>query len=250
MPDTSRWSVAYNGLDDIIQNDSPGSLGELLVRADDAKFVAWNLIAVAPWTSVEDAPGTKKKPMTSPPVRVIAREGVKASNKLTDIMAACHYNREEILELKNAVIKKESFINERDRFGMAIRRWDERKTNWRLQVLSTMLIEAMERLQEWPNTVPTGRVDEQLVKQREEFVQEWQAFMDHLSELDVLEAPSLKPLVDGRVLSEALGVKSGRWTGPALNVCVAWQLRNPKETDPSGAIDEVKTRKEELGITG
>lgn len=250
VPDTSRWSVAYNGLDDIIQNDSPGSLGELLVRADDAKFTAWNLIAVSPWTSVEDAPGTKKKPMTSPPVRVIAREGFKASNKLTDIMAACHYNREEILQLKNAVINKEPYINERDKFGMAIRRWDERKTNWRLQVVSTMLIEAMGRLQEWPSTVPQGRVDEKAVKQREDFVQEWQAFMDHLSELDVMEAPSLKPLVDGRVLSEALGVKSGRWTGPALNVCVAWQLRNPKETDPQGAIDEVKSRKEELGITG
>lgn len=220
------------------------------MRADDARFTAWNLIAMCPWTSVDDPPGTKRKPTTSPPARVIAREGFKASNKLTDIMAACHYNREEILELKNAVRDKKDYISERDRFGMAIRRWDERKTSWRLQVLNTMLVEAMERLEAWPSASPEGRVNDDQVKERDDFVHEWEAFMDHLSELDVLEAPSLKPLVDGRVLSEALGVKSGRWTGPALNVCIAWQLRNPKETDPAGAIEEVKSRKEELGITG
>jgi hypothetical protein len=45
-----------------------------------------------------------------------------------------------------------------------------------------------------------------------------------------------------------LGVKPGKWTGAALDVALAWQLRNPGVEDPAGAIEEVRRRKEELGI--
>lgn len=67
-------------------------------------------------------------------------------------------------------------------------------------------------------------------------------------ELDVLEAPSLKRLLDGRALAAALGVKPGKWVKAALDVCMAWQLRHPKETDPAGAIDEVQSRRRDLDI--
>jgi hypothetical protein len=66
--------------------------------------------------------------------------------------------------------------------------------------------------------------------------------------LDVYEAPSLKRLLDGNALAKALGTKPGKWTGKALEVCVAWQLRNPGETDPSGAVEEVRQQSKELGI--
>lgn len=74
------------------------------------------------------------------------------------------------------------------------------------------------------------------------------AFLDHLAKLDVYDAPSLKRLLDGRQLAQALGTKPGKWTGQALDICVAWQLRHPGETDPAGAIEEVRKRREELGI--
>jgi len=58
----------------------------------------------------------------------------------------------------------------------------------------------------------------------------------------------MKRLLDGRALAQALGVKPGKWTGKALDLCMAWQLRNPDETDPSKAIEEVRMRRDELGI--
>lgn len=81
-----------------------------------------------------------------------------------------------------------------------------------------------------------------------DFMSGWQAFMDHLQELDVCDAPTMKRLLDGHALAKALQVKPGRWTGKALDVCMEWQLRNPKEKDPAGAIEEVRKRRTELGI--
>lgn len=189
----------------------------------------------------QDPPGTKKKANALPPVGVIAREGLKAPNKLTDIISASHRHLDEILDLKRAVLEKESYITERDRFGMAIRRWDAQGGSFRLQILGAMLVEAMERLQAWPAA-------EEEDQQRDAFVSEWQLFLDHLAELDVMDAPTLKRLLDGHDLAKALGVKPGRWTGQALDVCVAWQLRNPDETDPAGAIEEVQKKRKELQI--
>ena len=84
--------------------------------------------------------------------------------------------------------------------------------------------------------------------ERASFLGGWQNFLDHLVELDVYHAPALKRLLDGRSLAQALGVRPGKWTGGALDVCMAWQLRNPHETDPQKAIEEVQRRREELGI--
>ncbi|KAJ3492627.1 hypothetical protein NLG97_g5264 [Lecanicillium saksenae] len=62
-----------------------------------------------------------------------------------------------------------------------------------------------------------------------------------------MDAPQLKRILDGRELAKALGVKPGKWTGQALDVCVAWQLRNPDKTDPTPAIEEVQKQRKELG---
>ena len=81
------------------------------------------------------------------------------------------------------------------------------------------------------------------------FLAGWNSFLDHLTKLDVYEVTKLEKLLDGGKLAKALGgIKPGKWTGPALDVCIAWQLRNPGETDPTGAIEEVQRRREELGL--
>lgn len=247
-PDISRWPVAYNGLDDILQTQTPGSIAATLIHTDEYRWIAWNLAAISPWMRVQDPPGTKKKSNALPPVGVIAREGYKAANKLTDIMAASHRHLDEILSLKKAVLDKADYISERDRFGMAIRRWDAQGGSWRLQVLAALLTEALERLSVWPNEAAEGSSSGESSMKRDAFVAEWQQFLDHLVELDVMDAPQLKRLLDGRELAKALGVKPGKWTGAALDVCVAWQLRNPDETDPAPAIEEVQKRRKDLGI--
>ncbi|KAF1733950.1 CCA tRNA nucleotidyltransferase, mitochondrial [Beauveria bassiana] len=247
-PDITRWPVAYNGLDDILQTQTPGSIAATLMHTDEYRWIAWNLAAVSPWMRVQDPPGTKKKANALPPVGVVAREGYKAANKLTDIMAASHRHLDEILALKQAVLDGAAHIRERDRFGMAIRRWDAHGGSWRLQVLAALLAEALERLAVWPSAAVEGSSSGEHSTKRDAFIAEWQKFLDHLVDIDVMDAPQLKRLLDGRELAKALGVKPGKWTGQALDVCVAWQLRNPTETDPAPAIEEVQKRRKDLGI--
>ena len=71
-------------------------------------------------------------------------------------------------------------------------------------------------------------------------------FLEQLKRLDLLEACSLKPLLDGKSLSKALGIAPGPWMKSALDVVMAWQLRHPDRTDALEAIEEVKNKKGEL----
>lgn len=135
----------------------------------------------------------------------------------------------------------ESKKMERDRLGMTIREWDCRpsvNSNWRLQVLYAVLVDVAER---------TSGSSKETV---EDVLKEWQAFLDHLVEMDLMDAPGIKRIIDGKQLAKALGVRPGVWMGKALDVVMAWQLRNPTVSDPEGAVEDVRKRKEELGIQG
>ncbi|PTD06412.1 hypothetical protein HYE67_002599 [Fusarium culmorum] len=241
IPEISRWSVAYTCLDELLKDQSPTSVAGRLITSEDASspFYAWNLAALAPWMIVEEPPNFRKKPSAYPPVAVVAREGFRAPNRLADVVAASYRHREAILELKEAVCSKAPYIDERDRFGMAIRKWDSPKDTWKLQVLNALLVDALETLPTWSREGS---------KEQSDFLAGWEKFLDHLAKLDLYEVTTLKKLLDGKGLVKALGTKPGKWTGPALDVCIAWQLRNPDATDPAGAIEEVQRRRTELQI--
>lgn len=68
----------------------------------------------------------------------------------------------------------------------------------------------------------------------------YSTFVTHLRDLDILEAYSLKPLLDGKTLAKALSTPPGPWMKDALDVVMAWQLRHPDVKDPTEAIEEVK----------
>ncbi|KAF4452859.1 hypothetical protein F53441_4362 [Fusarium austroafricanum] len=256
-PDISRWGVAYTCLDELLRDQSSTSVASRLITSTDASYFAWNLAALSPWMTIEEPPNPRKKRNAPPLVAVVSREGFKAPNRLSEIVTASHRHREEILELKHAVCNGEPYILERDRFGMAIRKWDTPAGTWRLQVLNALLVEASGSLSEWSRNKSESRAYTMLSShvswtdefpEQKHFLAGWNSFLDHLAKLDVYEAPSLKRLLDGKRLATELGTKPGKWTGPALEVCVAWQLRNPGETDPAGAIEEVQQRRDELGI--
>lgn len=237
-PDISNWRSVYECLDSLRRNKTPGSIYDVLVRSDEAAYYAWVLAAICPWENVETPKHSGKGKAPPPLVTLAAREGIKAPNKLCDLATAAHNNRTEIMSLVTAVSDKAPFIAERDRFGMAIRHWDSRAGHWRLQVLYAFLVEVM-------NVLGTKSKD---TVSTDEFLRKWQAFLDHLQELDVMEAPSLRRIIDGTQLTKALGLKPGKWLAQALEVCVAWQLRHPDATDPAGAIEEVQSKRAELGI--
>ncbi|KAK4221629.1 putative mitochondrial precursor of tRNA nucleotidyltransferase [Podospora fimiseda] len=232
-PDISTWPRAYECLQFLEENNTPGSIFELLVTTEESRYYAWALSTLTPWEQLPDDPPIKSGKLAMPLPTQAAREGFKAPNKLSDIVTAAHRHRQAILDLKAIVCEKKELLTARDHFGMSIRGWDQRGGNWRLQVLYAVLVDVAAR---------TGS------ETREAVLVEWQQFLDHLVELDVMNVPSLKRLIDGKQLSEALGVKPGKWTGEALEVVMAWQLINPGVEDPAGAVEEVRKRKDELRI--
>jgi tRNA nucleotidyltransferase (CCA-adding enzyme) len=72
--------------------------------------------------------------------------------------------------------------------------------------------------------------------------------------MNLMDAPSIKSAIDGKILQKALGAPAGTWMKPTLDVCMAWQLRNPEVTaaDPEKAraemIQLVREKKVELNI--
>lgn len=50
----------------------------------------------------------------------------------------------------------------------------------------------------------------------------------------------MKPLLDGKALAKALSASPGPWMRDALDVVMAWQLRNPGKTSTEEALEEVK----------
>ncbi|KAG7287795.1 hypothetical protein NEMBOFW57_007310 [Staphylotrichum longicolle] len=237
-PDTATWRTAYECLEQLEANKTPGSIYDLLVTSEEARYYAWSLATLTPWEQLPDDPPVKPGKAALPLPTQAAREGFKAPNKLCDVITAAHRHRPSILGFRDMVRENRPGVNERDRFGMAIREWDARGGNWRLQVLFAILVDVQEQI-----GASKGGASAQ-----EAVLAQWQRLLDHLVELDVMDAPTIKRLVDGKILAKALGVNPGRWTGPALEVALAWQFRNPGVEDPTGAIEEVRRRREELGI--
>lgn len=234
-PDLTGWNTTYEFLHDL----SSHALYSMLITSDEEKYLAWVLVCLVPFARVPGQVSRSENLKKNRPLATQAgREGIKAPNKVSELVTAAWLHLDEIFDLKNLVCSQNKRMNERDYIGMAIRRWDAQGKHWRLQVLFAMLDDVMTRSKEGPQTASTLA----------EIRSEWQVFVDQTQKLDLMDAPSIQPLVDGRMLSKAFNLKPGRWLSPALDVCMAWQLRNPHETDPAGAVDEVRQRQEELGI--
>src|SRR5690242_2251918 len=77
-----------------------------------------------------------------------------------------------------------------------------------------------------------------------ELLRSYSSFLSHLAKLEVLDADTFKPLLKGTDLAKALSIKPGPWMKDALDVVMAWQLRNPSTMNPSEAIEAVKKARE------
>ena len=144
VPSTTNWKIAYDCLEVLKSSETPGSIYNSLVRSEDAKFIAWVLAAAAPWANVPlSQPAKSKTKLPLPFGTLVVREGIKANNKVCEVVTGAFRNFEEITSLRDAIKRKDAYIHERDTIGMSIRRWDFQGKNWRLQVLLAILVEAM-----------------------------------------------------------------------------------------------------------
>lgn len=250
-PSTDRWNVAYRCLENMRLNSSPGAIYKQLVTTAEAGNISWMLSALVPWVVLEP-PSNNSLGRRSPPfATLVAREGVKQNNRVCDIVTGATRNLQEVSTLKDDIVSQNPYINERDTLGMRIRKWDQQGGNWRLHVVLAILVEAMK------SDVSKGmlsfcRIDYygrlSINADFDEVLRGWQRFVDHLKEMDLLDAPSWKRPIDGSQLARALNARPGVWMAAALDVCMAWRFRNPTATDPSPAIEEVRLRAKDLGI--
>lgn len=261
LPNLAGWPTVYEALNVLAETKTPGSIYDTLVHTEEAEYFAWVLAAIVPWGQIAAPPpppppaaptkGKNKggnnatnfiKP-PPPPIVLALRDGIRATNKLSDVVHGGYRHRDQILALKQIGLdRQEPEMHERDRFGMAIRDWDNHGSNWRLQVLYALLWEVLVLAQTTAPKPPAQTDIDRLLR-------DWQTFLEHIETLDLYDAPHIKRLLDGKQVAAALGIKPGRWMTAAMDICMAWQLRNPNETDPAGAIEEVRQRKDEVGIS-
>lgn len=234
-PDLAAWRTAYEFLHKL----SGHPLYRVLVTSEEERYLAWTIACIVPFAQIANQGAASGNLKRKPPLATVAaREGIKATNKVSELITAAWRDLNEIREMRDVVCSKGERLNDRAYFGMAIRRWEAHGKYWRLQVLFAMLDDVMRETRDVSDAEPV------LATIRSS----WASVVDHLQKLDLLDAPSIRPLIDGHQLSKALGIKSGRWMSPAMDVCMEWQLRNPEETEPAGAVEAVLSLRETLGI--
>lgn len=252
--------MVYKCLEVLQTYETPGSIYQSLVRSDEANYLSWVLAALTPLSAVSNPQPQKvgaKLPL--PFATNVAREGIKADNKVCNVVTAAFRNAEAIIRLKLSILKKEPFVTERDTLGMLIRKWDSQGGHWRVQVLFALLVTTLVKANHNVNLglchfgSAASSADIFTDYESDVFV-DWQKFIDHLESMDLMDAASIKPILDGKRLQKDLDAGPGPWMKEALDVCMAWQMRNPElsESDPENArceaVEEVRRRREELKI--
>jgi len=129
-----NWQTATDQLDHLIHGDveQTESLGSTLVQNREEQYLAWISCALIPHARTQAPPPKKGRPV--PYAALVVREGIKAPNKVCDLITASVTNLDEIREMAQRKPQK----LERDALGMAIRRWGP---IWRAQTLFTVLFE-------------------------------------------------------------------------------------------------------------
>jgi tRNA nucleotidyltransferase (CCA-adding enzyme) len=168
VPSTTNWHFAYECLEELKMNETPGSIYHSLVRSEESKYLAWILSALTPWAGLPQTPPVKMKGKPLLPLgAMVAREGLKAENKICSVAGGAFKHFEEISALKDAIKSKSKDIHERDTIGMTIRRWDTQGGHWRLQAIFALLVEAMKSGSAGKYTPPPFNLCTNLFSQRD-----------------------------------------------------------------------------------
>ncbi|KAF2645339.1 tRNA nucleotidyltransferase [Massarina eburnea CBS 473.64] len=220
-PDIDYFAPAYDFIKSLQATDNDTVITQNLLRSKEEWYLAWVCAAVMPWADAPQVPNSKPSRPPYHAAYLVAQEGFKAPNKVSDVIAASLNHSDEIRDLVERRPK------ERDVLGMAIRRWG---STWRAQVLFSLVYE-----------IVLGSVS------KERVLNQYSAFLSQLVHENLLDADTFKPLVNGKELASAMSIKPGPWMKDALDVVMTWQLRNPDVKDVAQAIEEVKkSRNSEL----
>lgn len=148
-PDTEGTLALIDELETLL--DSGSDLPEIVVRDADERYMAWMLTAIVPYRDapLPESPEPNRK--APPPIPTgVAREGIKATNKVCEVITLSTRNLNDITRLVDGLDtqkrraqkspESEDFTA-RDTLGMAIRRWGP---TWRSQVMYALLVDLIE----------------------------------------------------------------------------------------------------------
>ncbi|KAL2885684.1 CCA tRNA nucleotidyltransferase, mitochondrial [Ceratocystis lukuohia] len=227
-PDIANWPTAFNLLHDMSKNSFGDFPYNTLVTDSNESYLAWALACLCPWENIPTPlSGQKPKSKSLPQIVTVAREGFRATNKLSDCLTGSHKNIDEIRRFKDAVLEGQLWAKKRGAVAMMIRRWEGNAMNWRLQILYAMLVEALQYPSDATQELKKLRVS-------------WASVLKELENLNLMDAHLVVGLVDGRTLSKALNKRPGQWMRPALDICLEWQFDNPGVTDITKPIDAAR----------
>lgn len=145
-PDLQHWKAV---IDTLQENFGRASLlFDLLVRDKEEEYTAWQLAAMVPYRDAPQPPPPEANRKAPPPTAVtVAREGIKATNKICEVLTAALRHQTEIADFVDRLHRKQRRPQQtldgpdptaRDVLGMALRRWG---ASWRSQVMYAMLVE-------------------------------------------------------------------------------------------------------------
>ena len=254
------WHKAYDLLYKVLnepENPSIKVLRSILTSTSDDVYHSWLLCTVVPWVppiqgaeTCDDFTSVAKAPL--PLAVIVAREGLKIENKSMSIIKNAVLQIKSIslsidTSLENVTIpstggKRRPESSDREDLGMRIREWG---TCWRNSTMLAMLVEAM-HVSGGSGKIRVRRVTEPfsllIGPEEEKLIAKYSTWLLKLKQLDVLEAYTMRPLVDGHSITNAVGRKGGPWTKEAIEMIIRWQLRNPGEADAAAALAEVVAR--------
>jgi len=149
-PDTTGTSELINELESLLASGS--DLPELLVRDADERYIAWMLTAIIPYRDAPQPESPEMNRKAPPPIPTgVAREGIKATNKICDVITSSVRNLNEITKFVDGVdvqkrraqkVLGQEDLTARDTLGMAVRRWGP---TWRSQLMYALLVELVEQ---------------------------------------------------------------------------------------------------------
>ncbi|RAH49908.1 tRNA adenylyltransferase [Aspergillus brunneoviolaceus CBS 621.78] len=217
--ETSSWHFAYNTVERLIRptdvdpRQTVEQVRNFLIRDKQEEFYAWMLSAMAPWSKVPGRPPKGKGRPPPPRAAGVAKESLRADNKVISVVGDAAASWQSIIEVKNSILEgtvSGTAMEVRRHVGLHIRSW---KKDWRLCIVQAILQE-----------VVSGR-------QYDLVVEEYARFIGYIKEQGLQDVYDLKPLVNGDQVMKTMGGKKGPWLAKALQMVVEWQLVHPESTD-------------------
>lgn len=151
QPETKYFAPAYDFANEVVQNTSqfiPPVIPQTLIRNSDERYFAWICAAVMPWADAPKVPHKKRAKNPFHAAYLVAQEGFKAPNRVSEVIVASMENSEDIMKLVEQCWKEISHsktepnlqkdASARDTLGMAIRRWG---STWRMQLFFSLVYE-------------------------------------------------------------------------------------------------------------